>query len=152
MQLVDALDQLSNILTITLVIKEDENSNYSENKFAIDESIGFKYAEQLKNQRAEKDKIRQELIIATAERPTAKIKSCSDAGDVLITFSKPMNVREGFKNMSKGSSINLNDKLRKLKDKEKVPVSDIVEVEMVMGPDTVKENIGFTWKVDKFTT
>ena len=54
--------------------------------------------------------------------------------------------------MSKGSSINLNDKLRKLKDKEKVPVSDIVEVEMVMGPDTVKENIGFTWKVDKFTT
>ena len=61
-----------------------------------------------------------------------------------------MKVREGFKNMSKGSSIDLNGKLRELKDK--VPVSDIVEVEMVMGPDTVKENLAFTWKVDTFNT
>ena len=60
-----------------------------------------------------------------------------------------MQVREGFKNMTEGSSIDLIVKLRELN--VKVPVSDIVEIEMVMGPDSVQENLGFTWRVTKFT-
>ena len=60
-----------------------------------------------------------------------------------------MQIRESFKTMSKGSTINVHGKLREL-DIE-VPVSNIISIDMIAGTDSELENLGFTWKVSRFT-
>ena len=82
------------------------------------------------------------------EFPTAEIESISSLGKVIVRFSKPMKVREEFKNMKKGDRISLG---RLLNGDDDLPVSEIVDFMINAGAESDGNELEFDWFVEEFT-
>ena len=80
--------------------------------------------------------------------PTAEIESISNLGKVIVRFSKPMKVREEFKNMKKGGRISLG---RLLNGDGDLSVSEIVDFKINAGSESEENELEFDWFVEDFT-
>jgi len=114
---------------------------------SVDESIGLKYAEELRKKlelEQKKAKLDKSLVVV-AVQPNAKIEKIDKLGGVEISFSKKMRVRGEFQTMAKGGQVKLGRILGV------VPVSEIIRVDVIAGDDNNKDKLDFSWQVESFT-